>query len=156
MVEWARQHGSTPYFILLGDSPNQTEPLQRGIALLERKDYEEAIKQLTPITSTFRLPALARQYLSIAYRETGRIDQAEQVLLIEPMCSSHGGTPVLQDTDYHKAMRDVAEEYNVTLVDAASKLDETPRVFFDDLNHFDAEAHEMVGKLVRDVLANAR
>jgi hypothetical protein len=44
----------------------------------------------------------------------------------------------------------------VTLVDAASKLDETPRVFFDDLNHFDAEAHEMVGKLVRDVLANAR
>jgi hypothetical protein len=154
MVEWARQHGSAPYFILLGDNPGQTELLRRGIALLERKDYEAAIHDLTLITSYSRsfLEALARQYLSIAYRETGRIDQAEQVLLIEPRL---GGTPVLQDSDYHKIMRDVAQEYDVPLVDAKSKLDESPRVFF-DFDHFDAQGHEMVGKLVADVLANAK
>jgi hypothetical protein len=44
-----------------------------------------------------------------------------------------------------------AKEYGVPLIDAQSALEKTPRVFFDS-NHFDAEGHQIVGKLVADAL----
>lgn len=154
MVEWARQHKSTPYFILMGDNPSETALLRQGIDHFKRQHYEAAINDFTLIIGRSRsnFGPLARLYLSPAYRKIGQTDQAEQALLIEPLHSNHGGAPILLDSDYNKIMRDVAQEYDVPIVDAKSKLDERPRVFFDSV-HFDAEGHEIVGKLLMDVLA---
>jgi lysophospholipase L1-like esterase len=157
MIEWARNRGSIPIFILLGDNPGETALLRRGVARLEAKDYESAIKDLTLIVnrSKAQFAPLARLYLSIAYREIGRMEVAEQALLIEPRYSNHGGVPIFLDSDYNKIMRDVAQEYDVTLIDAKSKLEEAPRVFFDPV-HFDAEGHEIVGRLIAGVLAKSK
>jgi lysophospholipase L1-like esterase len=155
MVEWARRHGAAPYFILLGgDNPNRLALLRRGKAHLDNGNYEAAIEDLKKVTSYARssLVVLARKYLSIAYRATGRAKQAEQTLWIKPFYSAYGGDPMLEDSEYNKVMRDVAKDYKVPLVDAQSKLEQNPRVFFDEANHFDAEGHEMVGKMIRNVL----
>jgi hypothetical protein len=50
-------------------------------------------------------------------------------------------------------MRDVARQYSVPLIDAKSRLEQSPWVFFDDANHFDAEGHEIVGGLISEALS---
>jgi lysophospholipase L1-like esterase len=155
MVEWAREHGAKPYFILLGgDNPNRLKPLRRGMKHLSQGNYEAAIKDLEQVTHYARssLKVLARKYLSIAYRATGRVEQAEQMQRVIPFYSAHGGDLVLDGSVYNKIMRNVARDYKVPLVDAQSKLEQNPRVFFDEANHFDAEGHEIVGEMIRDVL----
>jgi lysophospholipase L1-like esterase len=157
MVGWARKHQASPYFILMGDSPNQTALLRRGIDRYARKEYSAAIEDLTLVASRSKsfFGVLARQYLSLAYKEAGSPDRAERALVIEhPLPWSHGGELVALDVDYNKIMRDVSQEYDVPLVDAKSRLDANPRVYF-DFCHFDAEGHKIVGELIADVLAKA-
>jgi lysophospholipase L1-like esterase len=156
MIEWARQNGSTPYLLLLGDNPNQTELLRRGIDHLERRDYQAAIQDLSPITlhSRYAFATLARKYLSRAFAELGDPTRAEQVLTIAPQQTVHGGAPVFLDEVYNQIMREVASAYTVTLIDGKSVLNKNARVFFDSC-HFDAEGHEMIGKLIKDVLASS-
>jgi len=157
MVEWARSRGAMPFFVLFGDNPGETALLRRGIAQLERKDYDAAIKDLTLVASRSKanFAPLAKLHLAIAYRETGQMEKAEQALLIEPRHSNHGGVPIVLDSHYNKIMLDVAQEYGVSVIDAKGKLEETPRVFFDSV-HFDAEGHEIVGKLIAEVLAKSK
>jgi lysophospholipase L1-like esterase len=155
MVGWARKHQASPYFILMGDNPNLTALLRRGIDRYARKEYSGAIEDLTLVASRSAsfFGVLARRYLALAYEEAGLPDRVERALVIEhPL---HGGEPVMLDVDYNKIMRDVSQEYDVPLVDAKSKLDANPRVYF-DFCHFDAEGHKMVGELIADVLAKAR
>ena len=155
MVEWTRRHGAAPYFILLGgDNPNWLALLKRGKAHLDQGDYAAAIKEFEQVTSYARssLVVLARRYLSAAYRAVGRVEDAEKALRIKPFYSAYGGDPMLESSEYNKIMRGVAQDYKVPLVDVQSRLEQNPRVYFDEANHFDAEGHEMVGKMIRDVL----
>ena len=62
-----------------------------------------------------------------------------------------GGLPIVLDSEYNKIMRDVAKEYDVAVVDARSELNKRPRVFF-DMVRFDGEGHEILGRLVADLL----
>jgi lysophospholipase L1-like esterase len=156
MVEWSREHRSTPYFIMLGDSPNHSERIRRGLAHLGAKDYQAAIRELTFVITYSRseYAAIARRHLAIAYRQTGQPEQAEKILRMDSRNTYHGGEPLSLDTEYQEIMRAVAQEYDVRLVDAKSKLEETPGVFFDHC-HFDAEGHEIVGQLVKEALEKA-
>jgi lysophospholipase L1-like esterase len=155
MVEWSRTHGATPYLVLLGDNPSQTALLRQGIRKLEQNDNDGAIDDLTRVASYSQsaVGPLARKYLAMAYGRTGQKDKALQAATFRPIYTLHGGAPIFQDVVYKQIMRDVAGEYGVELIDAESKLDETPRVYF-DICHFDAEGHEIVGKLIGEVLHN--
>jgi lysophospholipase L1-like esterase len=157
MVQWARQHGATPYFILLGDNPYRTALLRKGISKLEQNDNDGAINDFTQVVSYSQsvVGPLARKYLASAYSRTGQKDQAQQALLFKPTYSLYGGQPIFQDIVYNQIMRDVAREYNVKLVDAEGKLDETPRVY-SDCCHFGAEGHEIVGKMISEFLDRNR
>src|SRR5262249_58007136 len=73
MVEWARQHESVPYFILLGDNSKEAEVLRRGLDHLKPKNYEGAIRSFALIPEDSWLGTLAKKYLSIVLRVTGRI-----------------------------------------------------------------------------------
>ena len=128
---------------------------------MARKEYSAAIEDLAsvanqPADDTLGFEILARRYLSLAYKETGQLDEAERALLIaHPVIWSHGSEPVLLDVDYNQIMRDVSQAYGVPLVDAKSKLDENPSVFI-DFCHFNAEGHKIVGQLVVDVIEKGK
>jgi lysophospholipase L1-like esterase len=153
IARWAREHGSSVFFILLGDNPNETALLQTGRKDLEQANYHAAIKQFEILMHRPRttFAQLAQLYLSKTYAEMGQREQAEKLLWVEPLLSAPGGHPLTPDTDYNRVMREVAEEYGIPLIDAKSELEKTPRVFFDSC-HFDAEGHEIVGNLIVDAL----
>jgi hypothetical protein len=155
MVEWSRKHGATPYFILLGDNPNRTVLLRKGISEYDQNDDEAAIRDLTRFLTSSRtlFGPIARKYLSMAYERLGLKEQAQHALLAKPVYLLHGGDVVLEDSVYNKIMRDVAREYAVQLVDAKSELDKRPWVYF-DMCHFDMEGHEIVGKMISELLTN--
>lgn len=157
IVRWAREHGSAVYFILLGDTPNQTALLQAGIRNLEEAKYDAAVKNFKLLSQRphAALAQLGQLYLSKAYVRAGKNEQAEKAVWAEPLISAHGGQPVRLDTDYNRVMRYVAEEYGVPLIDAKSELEKRPRVFFDGC-HFDVEGHEIVGNLIADVLMKTK
>jgi lysophospholipase L1-like esterase len=156
MVEWARAHGSLPYFILLGDNPNRSKLLQRGKLHFEHGEYEQAIEDLELVTQYAHstVAILARKYLSRAYMATKQSDKVMEAQAVrEPFYSLTGGYPIVEDSVYNEIMRDVARQYSVPLIDAKSRLEQSPWVFFDDANHFDAEGHEIVGGLISEALS---
>jgi lysophospholipase L1-like esterase len=153
IVRWARERGSSVFFILLGDNPNETALLRKGVEDLAQENYPAAINAFEYLMHRPRT-ALARMgqlYLSRTYAKMGQHEQAEKLLWADTLFSAHGGHPLVPDTDYSRVMRKVADEYGIPLIDAQSELEKTPRVFFDSC-HFDAEGHEIVGKLIADVL----
>ncbi len=156
MVRWAREHRSAVFFILLGDPPNQTALLQDGITNLREAKYGAAIKDFKFLSQRpHGIAQLGQLYLSKAYAKAGQSEQAEKALWAKPLVSIEGGHPIRLDTEYNHAMRDVAEQYGVPLIDAKSALEKTPRVYF-DICHFDAEGHAIVGNLIANVLTNTK
>ena len=65
------------------------------------------------------------------------------------------GLPIRLDWDYNTIMRQVAGQYNVDLVDAASVLEKDPYVFI-DFCHFDSAGHRKVAELLAADLAKGR
>jgi lysophospholipase L1-like esterase len=154
MVAWAKKHGSAVAFILLGDNPNQTQDLREGLKHLAAKKYHGAIAPLEEAShgDDVWFSALARLYLSKAYMESGRPEEAQEVLEMErAIAGLSGGYPIFLDSDYHRIMRDVAAEHGVPVVDAASELNKTPEVFW-DYCHFDEKGHQIVGRLVAEAI----
>ena len=154
MVQWAKKHGSAVAFILLGDNPTQTFDLREGLKHLAEKKYHDAIDSLEEARDGDDkwFSALARIYLSKIYKETGRTDEAHEVLgMKNAVAGLTGGYPVRLDTDYHRIMKDVAAEHGALVVDAASELSKTPEVFW-DYCHFDDKGHQTVGRLVAEAI----
>jgi lysophospholipase L1-like esterase len=157
MVEWARQHGSTPYFLLLGDNPSYAARIRAALSRMNAKDYAAAIKEFT-FEATYAksaYDAIARRNLSAIYKEMGRLGDAKDVLQMRLPQSAHGAAPVSLDTDYQEIMRKVAEERGVQLIDAKSRLDTMPHVFF-DYCHFDGEGHAAVAEAIKESLMGGR
>jgi lysophospholipase L1-like esterase len=159
MVQWAKQYGIAVVFILLGDNPNQTYLLRKGVEYLSEGNYELAIKYLTSAKDDSEdhwFSALARLYLSKAYREAGLHDMAEQVLSLENAIAwLQGGYPIILDTEYNRIMKEVADEHGILVVDAVLELNKIPDVYF-DYCHFDERGHEIVGRLVTKVIETAK
>jgi lysophospholipase L1-like esterase len=156
IARWAREHGSGVYFLLLGDAPDETELLRTGVKYLEEANHSAAIKPLEALKQRPRaaLAQLAQLYLSKAYARAGETRKAEEIAWVQPAVSAHGGHPIRLDTYYNLAMREVADKYGIPLIDAQAALEKRPDVFFDSC-HFDAQGHEIVGKLIADVLMKA-
>jgi len=155
MVRWARQNNSAVAFLLLGDNPSQTKSIRDGLKRLAEKDHQGAVTTLEKAKDDeedFWFAALARLYLSKIYVETGRSQQAKDVLSMQDaFFSLVGGYPIALDTDYHAVMRDVASEHGIPVVDAASELNKHPDVFW-DYCHFDEKGHEIVGRMVAEAI----
>jgi lysophospholipase L1-like esterase len=158
MVQWAGQHGATVVFILLGDNPDQTYSLREGVKYLSEGNTDLAIKHLTLAKDESDdrwFSALARLYLSKAYRKAGMHDEAQQILSLEAAAGITGGYPIILDTEYHGIMREVADEHGVLVVDAARELNKIADVYW-DFCHFDRRGHEIVGRLVANVIETAK
>ena len=153
IVRWARERGSSVFFILLGDNPNETALLRKGVGDLEQENFPAAIDAFDNLMRRPRtaFAQMGQLYLSKTYAKMGQHEQAEKLLWADTLFSAHGGHPLVPDTDYSRVMRKVADEYGIPLIDAQSALEKTPRVFFDS-SHFDAEGHEIVGNLVANAL----
>jgi hypothetical protein len=87
------------------------------------------------------------------YRSTGKPDAADRVATAVPYWSLHGGRPIVLDTIYNDAMREVATEYHVEIVDARAVLEGYPGVFIDNA-HFDARGHKIVADLLVGPIEN--
>ena len=161
MVQWAKQRGIAVAFILLGDNPSQTSALREGVRQLSEGNYELAIKSLTVAEDDDGdednwFSALARLYLAKAYRGAGLHDKAEQALVLEnTVVGLHGGYPVILDTEYNRIVKEVAAEHGALVIDAAGELNKIADIYF-DFCHFDHRGHEIVGRLVADVIETAR
>jgi hypothetical protein len=158
MAQWAERRGIPIVFILLHDSPHETFLLQQGLEYLASKDYDRAIEHLERAKDRPHswFVGLARLYLSQAYAENGRPDDARRVLALkDALVSVHGGYPIRLDSDYNAIMRDVAKTFGAQVIDAAAELDKMPYAYF-DFCHFDRQGHALVGRLVANAIVAAR
>jgi lysophospholipase L1-like esterase len=154
IVREARAQKIQVAFLLLKDNPAVTATLDKGIYQLERGEYDSAVGTLK-ITEriNYVCSALARKYLSKAYLQKGMGREAEAALLVDPTSIStksvvvDGGTPIYRDREYNQIMREVASEYRVELIDAASVLDTHPSMYTDNC-HFDEQGHRAVANLL--------
>jgi lysophospholipase L1-like esterase len=158
MAEWAKSRGIPVAFILLGDNWDDSYFLREGMRKLAEKAYEAAIADFTrakddPDDGVRWFSAVARIELAKALREVGQAERAEQVLTYrDAMVSGHGGVPVVADTVYHAIMRDVARQYGAPVIDAVQELSAREELYM-DFCHFDARGHEIVGRLIAEVVA---
>ena len=61
-------------FLILGDNPNQTAHLLKGIAILNQSQYDLAINELSiALREQNHFSMLAQKYLALAYERTGRL-----------------------------------------------------------------------------------
>jgi lysophospholipase L1-like esterase len=159
MVQWARERGIAVVFLLLGDNPDQTYMLTEGVRLLSEGAHQDAIDMLEAGLDeggdeSFAM--LMRLHLARAYEAVGRSAEAKRVRIVDDLFAGlHGGQPIVLDSDYHRIMRDVAAQMDVTVIDAARELGKDPSMFFDNC-HFDARGHEVVSGLVVDAIEKAK
>lgn len=158
MAEWAKSRGIPVVFVLLGDNWDDSYFLREGMRELAEKKHEAAIANLTrakddPDDGVRWFSAIARIELARALREAGQFERAEKALTYrDAMVSVHGGVPVVADSIYHAIMRDVARQYDATLIDVAKELSTREELYI-DFCHFDARGHEIVGRLIGEVAA---
>jgi len=140
-------------FLLFRDNPVQTEYLRRGIALLHDFQYEPAIENLKiAVQKENTFSDLARKYLAKAYEKKGLLEEVEQIVVKSPVGGLHGGFPICLDTEYNQIVRDVAQEYELEVIDAASVLDSTPSDYL-DFCHPDANGHRNIAHLICERLS---
>ena len=154
MTALAGDRSARLVFLLLSDNPKQTRPLLQGRERLrDERDFDAGVEQLRKIANTEEnvYATLAAKYLSAAFDEKGLHEEARRIGRCKFFRSLHGGNPVFLDTDYSSAMRDVASEYNVPLVDAASVLNAQPGVY-SDFCHFDKTGHAIVAHALHDAI----
>ena len=151
IVKLARSRGIDVILMILNDNPTETEYLVKGVNLLNKSQYDQAIEYLTvSVKKRNVFSELGRIYLEKAYRKKGMIDNADELLNLEkPWISLHGGIPIYFDMQYNKIMREVAREYNVELVDAGSELARHPSTYI-DFCHFDENGHQKIAVLLSE------
>lgn len=157
IVHLARRNDAVVLFMILKDNPLQTEYLRKGIAFLQKSQYDQAIEHLTvamqkAMFNNNVMPnafaVLARIYLAEAYRRQGLDNRANIVsILARPYASLHGGQPMYLDTKYNRIMREIADVYKVEIVDAGRVLDEYPSDYI-DYCHPDSNGHKRIAKLL--------
>ncbi len=154
IVEQTNRAGVPLIFILLRDNPLESGYLKSGIEKLEKGEYQAAIEYFNVVVRANSMHAdLGRVYLSRAYRAMGKEGEAtEAVRAGERFVSLHGGRPIRLDWKYNNIMREVASQYNISLVDGASVLETDPYVFI-DLSHFAPTGHRKVAELLAIELA---
>jgi lysophospholipase L1-like esterase len=153
IVRWARENGSEVLFVILGDNPVKTAHLNSGITHLRAGELDAAQEELWIARRDDWFSDLARLYQAELYRSTGKPDAADRVATAVPYWSLHGGRPIVLDTIYNDAMREVATEYHVEIVDARAVLEGYPGVFIDNA-HFDARGHKIVADLLVGPIEN--
>jgi lysophospholipase L1-like esterase len=151
IAEWARARGSRVLFLLLGDNPVMTGPIEDGIESIERGDYETAIDQLRIAMRNPTFTFLARIHLARAFALAGMPEEAREVTRVRPLWSLTGGGPVHLDKTYHDVVRDVAARFEIEVIDAGSVLDQTPGDYI-DFGHFDERGHQKVAELLHEPL----
>jgi lysophospholipase L1-like esterase len=96
---------------------------------------------------------LARAYLAQALKAKGDSIRAVEVAKTPSSYSSFGGGTVIRlDTDYNAIMREVAATNQVEIVDGAAVVEQQPSDFI-DYCHFNARAHERLGKMLAEKIA---
>jgi lysophospholipase L1-like esterase len=153
MAEIARDRKIPLIFMILKDHPVMTEHLDRGIALLQNSQVDEAIKELT-IAVYLHNPFsdLARQSLARAYEKKGNYEEARRyVRLSNPLVSVHGGYPLFRDVEYNQIMRQVASEFHIKVVEAGRAMDEDPSLFLDPV-HPNEEGHQKIAALLHTAI----
>ena len=154
IAEFAKNQKLSVIFMILKDNPIETEYLKRGIKFLENSQHELAIEALKMgVRKNNGFSSLSRLYLAKAYREIGLSGEAEDALTLKTIHRSfHGGQPIYLDTEYNKIMREVAQQYNIEIVDAGRVLDENYYDYF-DICHFDQNGHQRVAYLLAEQLS---
>lgn len=154
IAEFAKNQKLSVIFMILKDNPIETEYLKRGIKFLENSQHELAIETLKMgVRKNNGFSSLSRLYLAKAYREIGLSQEAEDALTLKTIHRSfHGGQPIYLDTEYNKIMREVAQQYNIEIVDAGRVLDENYYDYF-DICHFDENGHQRVAYLLAEQLS---
>jgi len=154
IVEQTKRAGVPLIFILLRDNPLESGYLKSGIEKLEKGEYQVAIEYFHIGAHKNSMHAdLGRVYLSRAYRAMGKEGEAaEAVRAGERFVSLHGGRLIRLDWEYNSIMREVASQYNISLVDGASVLETDPYVFIDHC-HFASTGHRKIAELLAIELA---
>ena len=152
IVALARDRGAVVVFLLLKDNPIDTRSLRLGVELLEQGRRHAAIEQLTlavDLANSFSI--LARKYLSATNRQLNDAEQARDASTFSghfPV-SVHGATPIALDSEYNEMMQQVADEYDIELVDARPMLDDEPAAY-QDACHITSYGHRLVAALLRE------
>ncbi|MDY6987425.1 MAG: SGNH/GDSL hydrolase family protein [Thermodesulfobacteriota bacterium] len=149
IAELAKGRGIRTIFLLLKDNPIKTEHLRKGIDYFQKSDYDLTISNLRiAVRNHHTLSTLARIYLAKALDKHGSVDEASKAwILTNPFVSIHGGHTIRLDEEYNDIMKEVAEEYDLEVVDAGRVLDEDPSDYY-DFCHFDANGHRKVAHLL--------
>ena len=156
MIDLTRRAGVPLVFVLLRDNPLQSGYLKHGIASLANGDYKDAIEDFNvPILANGMQADLARIYLARAYRAMGNNKESAAVVREgERVVWMLGGRPIRPDWEYNAIMTELARDYNIDLVDAASLLEKDPYVYI-DFCHFDSAGHRKIAELLATHLAEA-
>jgi lysophospholipase L1-like esterase len=161
IAQYGRERNVPVIFLLLGDNPLYTQHLKKGVNLLEQRQYESAIRELTiAVNLRNEFSDLARKYLALAHAKTGTLRELDAIVRIDhPFFSLHGGRPIYLDTEYHSIMRAVAKDYSIRVVDAVSVIDRDPSSYVDEV-HLDKRGNEKIAalldKAIKEVLGAVR
>jgi lysophospholipase L1-like esterase len=149
IAQQARAAGIPLVFVLLRDNPLEAGYLNHGVENMKNGEYDAAVEDFSVLVRGKSMHAdLGRIFLARAYREMGKDKEAAAALRDgDRMDFLHGGNPLVPDWEYNAIMRDVAGEFNVPLVDAASVLEKDPYVYF-DFCHFGSVGHRKVAELL--------
>jgi lysophospholipase L1-like esterase len=148
IVEYGRARGVPVVFILLKDNDYFTRKIRAGIEYHERGEHELAIRALTVGLSNRVSGTLSRKHLAQTYAAIGERDTAAEVAHIERQRETVGGFhPIHLDSEYNRAMIEVANDLAVKVVDARPMLDANPEVFL-DMCHPDEAGHKAIAALV--------
>ena len=95
-------------FLVLGDNPNFTSIIKKGLHLRKRGLMSQAIKTFKEAAVLDRYSNIPEVFLSQTLEMLGDQEKADEVAFIEPWIRLHGGMPVVIDTVYSQAMIHVA------------------------------------------------
>jgi lysophospholipase L1-like esterase len=149
MAKLAKENNVALVFLVLKDNPVQTLHLRRGVDLLEKSEFDAAIRELE-IAVNLKNPTsdLARKYLATAYEKQGNVEAAKKAAKLLPLLLSvHGGYPIYLDSEYNDIMRGVATENGIKLVEAGYALDKDASIYLDN-SHPDKNGHLWIANLL--------
>lgn len=151
IIALARGKGIDVILVVLRDNPAQTEYLRKGIDFLEKGRHDDAIDALTTaLREKNAFSFLGQAYLEKAYRNSGRTEEANRLLVLkDPFISVFGGDPMCLDTEYNEIVRKVAEEYGVEVVEAGELLHQSSSNYL-DFCHPDENGHQKIATLLSD------
>ena len=134
IVKASNENNIRVIFVKLRDNPRDQESFINGLQYFNSSKYELASQKflisLRNDSKWFR--DLARKYLAKIYKIKSISVKANKSLVFvnNPRISLHGGFPIFTDIEYNRIMSEVAQEYNVEVVDAGIALHKKPQCLF--------------------------